>query len=100
MVAPLVVEGSRHSGSVIAHGLSCPTACGIFLDQGLNQWHTLHPWITREASNFSLLKSSLSKIMPLAATWMDLDMVILSEARQTEEKYCICYPLYAESKKK
>ena len=35
-VASLVVEqtGSRHGASeVAAHGLSCPAACGIFLDQ-------------------------------------------------------------------
>ena len=30
--------GSRHVGSVVvAHGLSGPVACGIFLDQGSNQ---------------------------------------------------------------
>ena len=23
---------------VVVHGLSCPVACGIFLDQGLNLW--------------------------------------------------------------
>ena len=29
--------GSRHAGSaVVVHGLSCPSACGIFLDQGSN----------------------------------------------------------------
>ena len=29
--------GSKHTGSaVVAHGLSCSTACGIFLDQGAN----------------------------------------------------------------
>ena len=29
--------GSRHAGSVaVAHRLSCPAACGIFPDQGLN----------------------------------------------------------------
>ena len=29
--------GSRHAGSVVvAHGLSCSGACGIFPDQGLN----------------------------------------------------------------
>ena len=29
--------GSRHAGSVVvAHGLSCSTACGIFPDQGSN----------------------------------------------------------------
>ena len=38
--------------------------------------------------------------MPFAATWMDLEIVILSEASQTEEKYCICYPLYAGFKNK
>ena len=31
----LWIMGSRHAGSVVvAHGLSCPMACGIFLDQG------------------------------------------------------------------
>ena len=30
--------GSRRAGSVVvAHGLSCSTACGIFPDQGLNR---------------------------------------------------------------
>ena len=30
--------GSRHAGSVVvAHGLSCSTACGTFPDQGSNQ---------------------------------------------------------------
>ena len=35
---PLVVEhGSRRAGSVVvAHGLSCSAACGIFPDQGSN----------------------------------------------------------------
>ena len=29
----------EHAGSVIVlPGLSCPVACGIFLDQGLNLW--------------------------------------------------------------
>ena len=27
---------SRAGSLVVAHGPSCPTACGIFLDQGLN----------------------------------------------------------------
>ena len=39
-----------HTGSVVmVHGFSCPEACGIFLDQGLNpcplHWHH---WTTRE----------------------------------------------------
>ena len=36
---PLLLRstGSRHAGSVVvAHGLNCSTACGIFPDQGSN----------------------------------------------------------------
>ena len=41
-VASLVVEHRfpGHVGSVVvAHGLSCPEVCGIFLDQGSNPYH-------------------------------------------------------------
>ena len=35
-----------------------------------------------------------------AATWMDLDSIMLSEKSQTEkDKYTVCYHLYVESKK-
>ena len=35
--------GSRHTGSVVvADGLSCTAACGIFLDQGPNWWYSFH----------------------------------------------------------
>ena len=38
--------------------------------------------------------------MTFAATWMDLETVILSEVSQTEkEKYLLLYCLYMESKK-
>ena len=37
---------------VVAHGLSCPEACGIFPDQGLNpcplHWWILKHWTIRE----------------------------------------------------
>ena len=36
--------------------------------------------------------------MPFAATWMDLQSVILTEDR--EEKYCMTFLIYAASKKK
>ena len=37
-VASLVQHGLKRAWAsvVVALGLSCPTACGIFLDQGLN----------------------------------------------------------------
>ena len=37
-----------------------------------------------------------NKIMPFAATWMDLEIIILSEVSQRQ----ISYPSYVESKKK
>ena len=37
VASPLRSTGSRRAGSaVVAHGLSCPAACGIFPDQGSN----------------------------------------------------------------
>ena len=36
--------------------------------------------------------------MPIAATWMDLEIVILSEVSQTERRNIIWHPLYVESK--
>ena len=37
-----------------------------------------------------------NKILPFAATWMDLEIIILSEGSQTETN--ICHHLYVESK--
>ena len=41
-----------------------------------------------------------NETMPFAATWMDLEVIILSEINQTKkDKYCIIqYNLYVESK--
>ena len=36
--------------------------------------------------------------MPFAATWMDLDIIILSEVSQRKTN-TICYHLYVDSKK-
>ena len=41
MVASLVVEHGPQvvkASEVVAHGLSCLTACGILMDQGLNPY--------------------------------------------------------------
>ena len=39
-----------------------------------------------------------NEIMPFAATWMDIDIIILSEASQTKTNI-IWYHFYVESKK-
>ena len=45
---------------------------------------------------YSAIKEN--EIMPFAATWMDLEMIILSAANQTKTNI-ILYHLYVESKK-
>ena len=45
-------------------------------------------WYIYMVEHYSAIKRN--EIMPFAATWMDLEMIILSEASQTEkEKYMI-----------
>ena len=46
---------------------------------------------------YSAIKKN--EIMPCAATWIDLEIIILSEVSQTEKETIIWYHLYVESKK-
>ena len=46
---------------------------------------------------YSAIKKN--EILPFAATWMDLEHIIVSEVTQTEKDTYICYHLYVESKK-
>ena len=45
-----------------------------------------------------ILLSHKNEIMPFAATWMQLEIIILSEVSQTEKDKSIWYHLYVESK--
>ena len=49
--------------------------------------------------NGILLRHKKDKIMTFAATWMNLETVILSEVSQKRKKNVICCCLYVESKK-
>ena len=58
-------------------------------------------WIKRMWYIYTVEYSSAirkNEIMPFAATWMDLEIIILSEVSQTKTN--ITYRLYVETKKK
>ena len=56
------------------------------IDRGTDKEDVLHIY------NGILWPQKENKIMPFAATWMDLEMIILSEVSQTEkDKYRITY---------
>ena len=57
----------------------------MFINRGMDQQNVVHIY-TME--HYSSIKKK--KIMPFAATWMDLEIVILSEVSQIEKnKYQI-----------
>ena len=69
-------------------------------------WLFATPWIaarqaclsiTNSQSSFRLLSHKKNKIMPFAATWMDLEIIILNEIIQTKTNI-IWYHLYVEAK--
>ena len=53
-------------------------------------------WYIYTIEYYSAIKRK--KIMPFAATWMDLG-IMLSDINQTEKDNTVCYHLYVESKK-
>ena len=53
-------------------------------------------WYIYTMEYYSAIKN---EIMPFVATWMDLEMIILSEVSQTKTNI-ILYHLHVESKKK
>ena len=53
-------------------------------------------WYIYTIEYYSAIKKN--EIMPFAETWMDLEVIILSEVSQTEKRQ-ILYHLYVESKK-
>ena len=52
-------------------------------------------WYIYKMEYYSAIKKS--EVVPFAATWMDLEVIILSEASQRKTNI-ICYHLYVESK--
>ena len=51
-------------------------------------------WYIYTMEYYSAIKN---KIIPSVAAWMNLEIVILSEVSQTQEKNIICYYLCMES---
>ena len=63
------------------------------IDRGTDKEDIVH--ISTEY--YSAMKKN--EIMPFVATWMDLEIIILSEASQQRKTSTIWYRLYMESKK-
>ena len=59
-------------------------------------WYAVFVYVHTHTHTGILLAHNKNEIMPFAATWMDLEIIILSEGSQTETN--ICHHLYVESK--
>ena len=64
------------------------------IDRGMDKEDVVHVY------NGILLSHKKDEIMPLAAKWMDLEIVILTEGSQKQRETNIIYHLYVKSKKK
>ena len=64
---------------------------------------SLNRWMGKEdvvcVYNGILLSHKKNEIMPLAAKWMNLEIVILTEGSQKQRKTNIIYHLYVKSRK-
>ena len=60
-------------------------------------------WIKKMCHIYTMeyyLAIKKNKIMPLAATWVDLEIVTLSEVKSDKRRNIIQHPVYVKSKKK
>ena len=55
-------------------------------------------WYICTMGYYSIIKKN--EIMPFTATWIDLEITIVSEVNQTRKTNIICYHLYSEPKTK
>ena len=59
---------------------------------------SINRWMDKDVEYYSAIKKK--EIMPFLATWMDLEIIILSEVSQTEKDKCHILSLIVELKQK